>query len=118
MTEVVSMLKEAIYDDCVPPVCVAELFGMDSEDDQLNSMVMGVWQGAVKYHNELKLEHIKEALFENKVRDLFCKATQRLAKRGHPYSLRLLDKLDSVVFECPVPYCGIPCEDALAAEDL
>ena len=105
MTDVGGMLKEAIDDDCIPPVCVAELFGMDSKDDQLNSMVMGVWQGA-------------EALFKNTVRDLFCKATQRLAKRGHPYSLRLLDKLDSVVFERPVPYCGIPYEGALAAEDL
>ena len=111
MTRLVDNLKEAIYSDLIPPVCIAEYFGMNSPDDRLNSLVMGVWQGAVKYHNELTLDQIQKALEQNAVKDLFHKATHRLAKRGHRYALWVLDRLDSVSFERPVPVCGRPYDE-------
>ena len=111
MLDAAGLLESAIYKDHIPEVCIAEVFGMDSVDDQMNSLVMGVWQGAVRYHRTVKLEQITEALYANTVRDLFHQVTQKLAQRGHSYALRLVDKLDEVTFVRPVDFCGLPYED-------
>ena len=98
MAECVYALKDAVFKDLLPHMDYAELFGMGHADDSLNSLVLGVWQGAVKCHEVLKLSEVMDALVQNKVRDLFHQTTRDLAAKGHPYSLRLMDKLDEVYF--------------------
>ena len=91
-------LRKAIYDDVLPHMCCAELFGLGHTDDSLNSLVLGVWQGAVKIHETVTLYEVRDALVQNKLRDLFHQTVRDLAARGHVYSLKLVDKLNEVYF--------------------
>ena len=65
---IVGQLERAIYWDHIPPVCIAEYFGMDHTDDQINRLVLGVWQGAVKRSRVVRLDEVGDALKENTVK--------------------------------------------------
>ena len=91
-------LRKAIYDDVLPHMCCAELFGLGHTDDSLNSLVLGVWQGAVKIHKTATLPEVRDALVQNKLRDLFHQTVRDRAARGHLYSLCLVERLDDVYF--------------------
>ena len=108
---IVGQLEHAIYWDHIPPACIAEHFGMDHADDQINTLVLGVWQGAVKYSRVVRLDEVGDALEENTVKELFHKATHLLALRGNSYAARLLDKLDSLEFVRCRNLCGWPYEE-------
>ena len=98
MAEAAAVLMESIYLDLIPMTCFAELFGMDHVDDRMNSLVMGVWQGAVRYYGTVKEQEIAEALRQDRVKDLFHRTTHTLADRGQSYALKLKDKLGDVSF--------------------
>ena len=92
-------LEHSVYSDLLPPESCHAAFGMHNDDNQLNSMVLGCWQGALKYLLCVALEQLNEAIAHNKVSDLFVQTTKLMAGYKHPWSVKLLDRLDEVVFE-------------------
>ena len=85
------------------PEQYGEVFGMGSSDGGLNSNVLGTWQTALK-KKLVKLDDIKEALINNRVNELFYKATQTLGGgvRRYMYPTLLLQQgLGSVEFTPP-----------------
>ena len=92
-------LEHSIYSDALTPKCSHAAFGMHNDDNQLNVMVLGVWQGALKYLMCVTPEQLSEAISHNKVKDLFVQTTKLMAGLRHPWAMKLLDRLDDVVFE-------------------
>ena len=103
------VLKHSVYMDLIPPVGYSDMFGMHKLDDPNTSLIMGVWQAAIKFHKILNEKQIADALRRDRVRDLFHEITHKLAATGNFYGLQLQDKLDSLTFTPPF---GLPPESS------
>ena len=102
-------LVKAVHLDLFPEQ-YGEVFGMGSSDGGLNSNVLGTWQIAM-IKKLVKLDDIKEALIDNRVNELFYKATQTLGGGARRYmypALLLQQGLGSVEFAPPTILQGPP----------
>lgn len=100
--DIANELVKAVHMD-IFPTQYEDVFGMGSSDGVLNSNVLGTWQTALK-KKLVKLDDIKEALTNNRVNELFYKATQTLGGglRRYMYPTLLLQQgLGSVEFAPP-----------------
>ena len=90
MAELADVLITCVYADELPRQYGA-VFGMDQPDRDTSCLVLGVWQGALRYSAATR-EDIVAAVHTNGVKELFLKCATRLSNRKHCYAQSLVQQ--------------------------